>query len=322
MEFVTELNKKNRMSRQIKFEDIPDDYIHFTDFLILMATSEQLEDAEGFKPYLELIPLAKVKRAMLVLTTPFDKPKHEPMLQKVMDMIGENALLFVAIQDSVTLQAEFMQAISIRKTANAVLNYLKLNKMGMAIEHYDLKELKIYSLTLPWAPFFTIENCDEEGKNCDYYGFYADFCEAMGRITNYTWTSYADPDGNWGVRPISGPFNRSGTWGGAMGSVVTGDFQMSLSQWVWTVNRYGLLDFISTSADSFLLCLTPKPAEFDTGLFVRPFTDAAWEGIQKALVYDKCRINTFKFFNSRMLVYIYSHFGPYNCSTNFSGRLV
>ena len=107
-----------------------------------------------------------------------------------------------------------------------------------------------------------------------------------------------------------------------MGSVVTGDFQMSLSQWVWTVNRYGLLDFISTSADSFLLCLTPKPAEFDTGLFVRPFTDAAWEGIQKALVYDKCRINTFKFFNSRMFVYIHSHFGPYNCSTNFSGRLV
>ena len=56
MEFVTELNKKNRMSRQLKFEDIPEDYIHFTDFMILMATSEQLEDAEAFKPYLELIP--------------------------------------------------------------------------------------------------------------------------------------------------------------------------------------------------------------------------------------------------------------------------
>ena len=63
-----------------------------------------------------------------------------------------------------------------------------------------------------------------------------------------------------------------------MGSVVNGDYMISLSQWVWTVNRYGLLDFVSTSSDSFYLVLTPKPAEVDFGLFIRCFTDDAWTG--------------------------------------------
>lgn len=100
----------------------------------------------------------------------------------------------------------------------------------------------------------------------------------IGTLLNFTWTSHAPPDGSWGVRPISGPFNRSGVWGGAMGSVVNGEYHVSLSQWVWTIDRYGLLDFISTSTNYVVLALTPQPPPIDFGLFVRPFTDDAWAG--------------------------------------------
>ena len=53
----------------------------------------------------------------------------------------------------------------------------------------------------------------------------------------------------WGVRQISGPYNKSGVWGGSFGSIVNGKYHLSLSQWVWIYERYGLLDFVSTSTN-------------------------------------------------------------------------
>ena len=159
--------------------------------------------------------------------------------------------------------------ISIKKAEKAVINPVILNNFGQIIENYNLHGLHIYSNTLTWAPFFTIENCNSEGKNCNHFGLFHDFMDSASKIMNFTWESYEDPNGNWGVAPISGPFNKSGVWGGVMGSIVNGDYMISLSAWVWNIERYGLMDFISTSSDSFLLALTPKAPEVDTGLFIR-----------------------------------------------------
>ena len=93
--------------------------------------------------------------------------------------------------------------------------------------------------------------------------------DSASKIMNFTWESYADPNGNWGVAPISGPYNKSGVWGGVMGSIVNGDYMISLSAWIWNIERYGLMDFVSTSSDSYILALTPKAPEVDTGLFIR-----------------------------------------------------
>ena len=48
---------------------------------------------------------------------------------------------------------------------------------------------------------------------------------------------------------------------------------------MWNIERYGLLDFVSTSTNFVVLALTPQPPEVDMGLFIRPFTDEAWYGI-------------------------------------------
>ena len=85
----------------------------------------------------------------------------------------------------------------------------------------------------------------------------------MGRIMNFTWETQKELNGDWGVAPISGPFNKSGIWGGVMGGIVNGDYMISLCQWVWLSDRYGLVDFISTTADSHLLALTPRAPEVE-----------------------------------------------------------
>lgn len=74
-----------------------------------------------------------------------------------------------------------------------------------------------------------------------------------------------DPNDDWGVRPKSGPYNLSGTWSGVMGDVVNGKYPLSLSQWYYISERYGLLDFVTTAADHQELALTPQPPEVDTG---------------------------------------------------------
>ena len=249
----------------------------YQDTIVLMAKSDQLKNEESFQSYLSLIAISKVKRGLIIFTTPFSA-EHKSLLNDMIDALDANSLFYIAYKDAITSKTKYMQVITIRRAGRGILNDVKVTRMGQIIENYDMQGLKIMSLTLPWAPFFTIKNCDSEGKNCEMYGFYGDLMTEMGRVMNFTWDSHADPDGNWGVRPISGPVNMSGVWGGAMGSVVNGDYPISLSQWVWTVNRYGLLDFVSTSADTFLCVLTPKPPEVDTGLFIRPFTDDAWNG--------------------------------------------
>ena len=92
---------------------------------------------------------------------------------------------------------------------------------------------------------------------------------------NFTWEGHTDTDGNWGLLPIkieegSNKTTRKGgpeenvseeglVWGGVMGSIVNGDYMMSTVTWIWVYERYGLVDFISTSWQNTLLALTPKP---------------------------------------------------------------
>ena len=144
-----------------------------------------------------------------------------------------------------------------------------MNNFGQIIEYYDLHGLRISGNTLTWPPFFTFKDCNFEGRNCHHFGLFHDFMDAAGKIMNFTWQSYKDPSGSWGIAPISGPFNKSGVWGGVMGSIVNGDYMVSLSAWDWNYKRHGLMDFFSISSDSYLLALTPKPPKVDNGLFVR-----------------------------------------------------
>jgi hypothetical protein len=70
--------------------------------------------------------------------------------------------------------------------------------------------------------------------------------------------------------PISGPFNKSGIWGGAMGGIVNGQYMLGMANWVWNYERDDFLDFVSTGFDQILLAMTTKPIELDMGFFIRP----------------------------------------------------
>ena len=62
----------------------------------------------------------------MVFTTPFTD-QHEILLDKMVDLITENALFYVIYQDSDTFQTKYKQAITIQTADFGVTNPIKLN---------------------------------------------------------------------------------------------------------------------------------------------------------------------------------------------------
>ena len=90
---------------------------------------------------------------------------------------------------------------------------------------------------------------------------------------------HIDPYVNFERYPLEniGPANASGTWGGVLGKVIHGDYQLCLSFWTNTAERVGLLDFVVMGKTiNFVLAFIPKLPPFDKFLFVRPFRNEVW----------------------------------------------
>ena len=74
-----------------------------------------------------------------------------------------------------------------------------------------------------------------------------------------------------------GPSNVSGTWGGVLGKIVSGEYQLCMSYWTHTANRIGMFDFIPLGKMlGFVLAYVPKAPSFDPFLFSRPIRYDAW----------------------------------------------
>ncbi len=53
-------------------------------------------------------------------------------------------------------------------------------------EKYDLQGLRAESVSLTWAPFLTIEGCNEAGVECEKnYGLLPSLCRYFDRYINF-----------------------------------------------------------------------------------------------------------------------------------------
>jgi hypothetical protein len=82
--------------------------------------------------------------------------------------------------------------------------------------------------------------------------------DVLSRMYNFTFVSDRDVAGDWGTLPKSGPMNLSGEWGGVMGGVIKGEYDLSISSWGRNVDRSHLMTFSSVVPVKEVLVLTPK----------------------------------------------------------------
>jgi hypothetical protein len=181
------------------------------------------------------------------------------------------------------------QIVTLSNSTKVIINHIQ-DTNGTFQEVQNLQGLHVICLSMPYLPFLEIEGCNEHGRNCHTTGMVADFQDVICKLLNCTWECQIPTEHGWGVRPISGPFNKSGVWGGAMGGIINNQYMIGMANWVWNDERDDFLDFVSTGFEQNLLALTPKPTELDMGLFIRPFTNEAWKGIMATFGIIMCCI--------------------------------
>ncbi len=174
----------------------------------------------------------------------------------------------------------FYRVISMRNQSVPVIDKVDfLNNSYFMKDRYDLQGMNIMSITESWSPLLTFDDCNDLGDCSTAYGLVVDMCDAIAKMFNFTVTNVRQRDGDWGMVPIEGPFNLSGTWGGIMGNVIMGNYPLSASVWSLFIERQRVLDFVPFMTDGEVLVLTPRVENMDMGMFVRPFTRKSWHAV-------------------------------------------
>ena len=208
--------------------------------------------------YLDLMSGSNPNNAILGFTESFDINRENALHQRVKNLSMNSMFYMTYFIDG---EFRWYRVITLTNYDKAVINLLEFDLCGKLIEGYDMQGLHIVSVTLSWSPYFTLE-CDEKAyTNCQGEGYLADAMDILGDMMNFTWESHAQKEGDWGVKPISGPVNSSGVWGGVVGDVFKGAYQFSIRYTLLLVNlshnaihisRY-IFNFENLSLTTYLL---------------------------------------------------------------------
>ena len=262
--------------RRLSYDKLYPELNFDMDTLVLLTDTNILSKPRTFQIYLEHIGNHRIRKTILLFSDHFDSNQESKLNDALNNLVIGNAWFSVLYQDFANM-TKYRNIISLSNNTKTLVQDIELTESKQIVERHDLEGLELYSNTLSWAPYFIITNCkdlhnDEMEKDCEMSGYLNDFMNAMGNIANFTWTSHIPTDGSWGT------IDENGVWvTGPMGTVIEGEYHMSIGSWTWTIERNGLMDFVSVGGNEFfVLALTPQTAELDFGLFIRPFQDEAW----------------------------------------------
>jgi hypothetical protein len=243
----------------------------FFDFHIFMLDIQN----DDIKIMLTAVSQMPVRSSVIYIHS-FWTESEEATVKDQLNEFRHDSLFFLAVASQ--SDVVWYQVISLKSGFS--ISKLKFTSHNLHIvEDFNLNGLTIYSTADSWAPYLTLENCDESGTKCTSYGYLKDYTDLVAKKYNFTYESHRNMTGNWGLLPISGPFNQSGEWDGIMGDVVNGKYDLSLSAWLWMAERYEILTFVPVYSKKQVLVWTPKKPEIDFGLLSRPFTDDSWVAI-------------------------------------------
>ena len=264
-----------------KDENVVSTLIKFHQDSLVILTSAT--DTTHWTKYLEMMTRTRIMSSMIVIIGDLNK-EHIRMMKSLLENLSTNSFFYWIYKDvRYTNEMMWNQVLTLDNYDQIVTNQLTFNPTnGIIVEGYNLQGLHLVSMTLSWAPYFTVSNCQEGNhpkgfnKKCDTSGYLHETMNLFSRTLNFTWESHAEPANKWGTAPISGPANVSGEWGGIFGYLMRHDYQFSISTWIWNENRNDMFDFITIIGDRMVLIAKPQRDPIDPGLFIRPFRKEAW----------------------------------------------
>ena len=219
--------------------------------------------------WLSAINQRQPKMSLLVISEAWGIKKINIMKKHLVELQA-TALFYIAMPTLNHTDMTWHQMISLR--SDSALNHLKFYKNSSRIvETYDMLGLEITSSSLTWAPYLTIDECNEHGLECaKNYGYLIDLMDKLAVQFNFTYISQKNVNDSWWH------FGTHGIYGGVWGDVQSKQYDMSLSAWTWILSREELFDFVPFIQDGYILAFMPKQSNNHLGLFTRAFVRDSW----------------------------------------------
>ena len=211
-----------------------------------------------------------IKMSLLILSKPWSIEELNLMKEHLMKL--QSATIFYITMPTVNhTDMTWHQMISLR--SGSALKQLKFfENSSKIVETYDMNGLEITSSSLTWAPYLTIDDCNEHGLECaKNYGYLIDLMDALAIQFNFTFISQKNLNDSWWN------FGTHGIFGGVWGDVQSKQYDLSLSAWTWISSRNELFDFVPFIKDGYILAFIPKPSNSNLNLVTqRVFLKDTW----------------------------------------------
>ena len=181
-----------------------------------------------WQAYLDLMSRSKINSVIMVFASLLDSEMEQNLTTQI-DNLRRNSMFFLTYQkEKINSNLLWYRVITLDGYTQSAINPLSFDSKGKLIDEYDMQGMHIVSITLTWDPYFTIYDCTDELRNCKAKGYLADIMNILGLMMNFTWESHGEKNGDWGTTAKSGPSNSSGVWGGVVGEVFKGNYQLSI----------------------------------------------------------------------------------------------
>ena len=267
--------ESNLRSTVLQPQHFDSKYRFHQDTLVLVTSST----SRNWRNYIEIITSTKIMSCVVICIGQLPNEKLQEVTQSLIKQ-SENAYFYwLGIKFGKPNSMDWKQIISVKNNKKIIATPIEFDSFGRAVLTKNLNGMHINCTNLDWSPWFKFSDCKGPNTtNCSGVGYLADVMNIFGARFNFTWSCDKEPEGNWGnIRPILGPRNASGSWGGIFGLVINGTYQTSINAWRYFDWRKGLFDFATFgSVTKNLVAYIPSGSSYDPELYFRPFTHVSW----------------------------------------------
>ena len=170
----------------------------------------------------------RVNTGILMIIDKLNSKKVHYLHQIVQNMTFNSMFYLMYINEKEDRSPIWSQVISFQGCKKGIINEITFDEFGRIQENFDLKGINIQAVALDWEPYFSISNNENMNNIGEQNSYLGEVMNILGNMMNFTWEVHRQEHGDWGTKPINGPFNASGVWGGVIGDVFYGNYQLSI----------------------------------------------------------------------------------------------
>ena len=193
--------------------------------VVAIATSTK---TSNWQRIFEWMKNTRVNTGILIIIGKINSEKENYLQQVVQNMSSNSMFYLMFFKKDENRTPIWNQIISLQECRKGIINRISFDSFGRIEENFDMKGFQIRAVALDWEPYFTIPNCKIKDKDCKENSYLGETMNILGEMMNFTWEAYRQESDDWGTKPISGPANSSGVWGGVTGDVFYGKYQLSI----------------------------------------------------------------------------------------------